>query len=870
MGANFNDQVTSEAVENLRQVSIDLPAGLVGNAQAAPTCTLTELTNTQFGQGCPAASQVGTLWVVGEQSGVFPPAQIYNITPEHGYPAEFGVVVDVPTARTVLLYASVVGTGADAHLRVTTGPLPQAVKTTGLITTFFGNPANQDGSPLSPIAFASNPTDCNAPGFTTTVHVDSWQNPGRMLPDGQPDFSDPNWKSAAAQSPPVTGCNLLTFNPSISLQPTVSTPDSPTGLNVDLRVPQTSDPGDLATPPLKDATVTLPQGVSVSPSAADGLEGCTDAQFGLDNNDPASCPLASQVGTVVLHTPLLSNPLPGEIYQGAPLCSPCTNTDAQDGRMLREFIQVDDPVTGVVVKLPGTVSANPITGQLTATFLNNPQLPFDDLQLSFKGGPTGVLSTPATCGTFTSTTDLSAWSSPFTPDATPTSSFTISGCGNPDTFSPTFTAGTQNPQAGAFSPFAVSFSRGDGDQVFSGLTAKLPDGLLAKLAGVGECSDAQLAAAAANSGTAELANPSCPASSQVGTVTTGAGPGPSPYFLGGKAYLTGPYKGAPYGLAVVVPAVAGPFNLGTVVVRQALYVDPTTAQVTAVSDPFPTILAGIPLQIRRIDVDLNRPNFTVNPTSCDPMSVTGTISSTGGLSAPVSSHFQAGGCSALGFSPKLKMALIGKGKTRSGDHPSLVSTLTQPFGQANIHNVKVTLPLSMALDPNNSQHVCNYDAALAVHGGAVPCPASTIVGTASAITPLLSQPLTGKVYLVQGIRFSHGNRIRTLPSLLIPLRGQIALDLRANTSVNGASALVTTFSTIPDAAISKFTLTITGGKKGLLVITGRGRTICNRAQTTLASLGAQSGKTENSSIKMSTPCGKVHKTTKHRKKHKRS
>jgi hypothetical protein len=256
-------------------------------------------------------------------------------------------------------------------------------------------------------------------------------------------------------------------------------------------------------------------------------------------------------------------------------------------------------------------------------------------------------------------------------------------------------------------------------------------------------------------------------------------------------------------------------------------------------------------------VTLDRPDFTLGPTSCAPMSITGTLSSTGGISAPISSRFQVGGCQALGFSPTLKMALSGKGKTHSGNHPTLTSTLTQGPGQANISSARVTLPLSMALDPNNSQHVCDYDVATAVHGGPVPCPASTIIGTATAVTPLLSQALTGDVYLVQGIRFNaQGQRIRTLPTLLIPLRGQIALDLRAKTSVNSAAggALVTTFSTIPDAPVSKFSLTIFGGPKGILVITGRGRSICNAKQVATASFGAQSGKTKSSSITMRTPC----------------
>jgi hypothetical protein len=300
--------------------------------------------------------------------------------------------------------------------------------------------------------------------------------------------------------------------------------------------------------------------------------------------------------------------------------------------------------------------------------------------------------------------------------------------------------------------------------------------------------------------------------------------------------------------------MAGPLDLGTVVVRQALYVDPSTAQVTAVSDPFPTILDGIPLRIRRVDVTLTRPSFILNPTSCNPMAVTANATSIAGTNANLSSRFQVGGCAGLGFSPKLSISLTGRGRTRSSDHPTLTATLTQPGGQANVRSAKVALPLSLALDTNNSQHVCNYDVAQAVRGGAAPCPASTIIGQATAQTPLLDRPLSGPVYLVQGIRFGRqGQRIHTLPSLLIPLRGQIAIDLRASSAVNGAQQLVTTFSTIPDAPVSKFTLTINGGPKGILVITGRGQTICGKAQVANANFGAQSGKNDAFNPRLATP-----------------
>jgi hypothetical protein len=811
---------------DVKDVVVDLPLGFLGNAQAAPTCTYAQLSalNSQVGLNgvseCPPDSQVGLLQAEQFYSpGAFVP--VWNMVPEKGVAAEFGY--QDPLGAAHVLYAKVVPSPSGYVLQVTAPDVPQ-IDVTQIITTFFGNPAVKDGSTNPPSAEFTMPSSCDGQPLVTTAYVDSWQNPGQFNSDGTPDLSAPGWQSATSSSPPVA--------------------DSPTGVHVDISVPQSEVPGTLATPPLENGVVTLPPGFTVNPSSASGLGACSPAQVDLSSASAPSCPQASQVGTVQLQTPLIPGTLTGEIYLA-------TEFDNPSHSLLAGYIVVNDPTTGVVIKIPGYFRLNQTTGQITGVFDNNPQFPFSDLKLDFKGGPTGVLATPDKCGTLTAGSVFSPWSFPDSgPAATPSSNpFSIdSGCVSG--FHPSFTAGSVNAQAGRYSQFVVSISRPDTSQDFAGLSVKLPPGMLAKLAGVKECSTAQLASISSKAGTGkeQLAHPSCPAGSQVGTVQTGAGTGPDPYFLGGKVYLTGPYKKAPYGLAVVVPAVAGPLDLGTVVVRQALYVDPTTAQVTDVSDPFPTILHGIPLRIRRIDVTLNRPDFTVNPTSCNVMRVSGMLTSTDGTRKPMGSRFQVGGCAALPFSPKMSMSLTGKNRTKSGEHPTLTTILTQPFGQANLKTARVALPLSMALDPNNSQHVCGYNIAKAVHGGPVHCPQSTIVGTATADTPLLSKPLTGPVYLVQGIRFSHGHRIRTLPTLLVPLRGQIALDLRAKTSVPNTGPekeqLVTTFSTIPDAPVSKFTLTINGGPRGILVITGRGRTICGKAQIANTNLGAQSGKTE--------------------------
>jgi hypothetical protein len=674
-------------------------------------------------------------------------------------------------------------------------------------------------SSVSKAAFLTNPTNCSS-GGTTSVTATPYQGAAETV--------------SMPVSPP-TGCDQLAMSPTLSAAPDTSQADSPAGYDIDLRVPQNEQPYSLATPTVQNVSVTLPAGTALSPAVANGLQGCTDAQFAT-----GSCPDASKVGTVAITTPVLPDNLTGSVYIGAPI----------PGQMYRLFlVAAGDNVT---LHLSGLVTPNPATGQLTTVFNQNPQLPFSDLNLRLFSGPLAALANPESCGTFTTTSDISPWSAPGSgPDATPSSSFNITGCTG--AFAPTFTAGTTNPSAGAFSPFTLTFSRSDADRELSSITATLPPGLFAKIKGVPLCPNAQ-----ASAGT-------CSAASQVGTATVGSGAGSHPLFLSGPVYLTGPYNGGAYGLATVVPAIAGPYNLGTVVVRQSLRIDPNDAHVTAVSDPFPTILDGVPLRIKTVNLRLDRPNFIINPTSCAPSQIAGTISSVGGAAAPVSSRFQVAGCLSLPFAPTLGINLSGKGATTSGKHPTLTATLRAPSsGQANIDSAKVTLPLSLALDPKNSQVVCSVAAAAALN-----CPAKTIVGKASAVSPLLPDPLNGNVYLVQGIRTNkQGQQIKTLPSLLIPLKGDVALNLHAKTSVDGAGRLISTFSGIPDAAVSNFKLTINGGSKGILVVTGRGESICKSAQHGAGQLTAHSGAVENLGIHFGTPaCGSSKAKQKHRHKH---
>jgi hypothetical protein len=481
-------------VQDEKQIVTELPAGLVGDALATPTCPLTDVTDlTESETQCPAATRIGTLALMNPPYSYETDLVVFNVTPEHGYAAEFAVFLPNP-GRAAMLYARLVGSGADAHVQVTSAPQNSLAAAVGISVTFFGNPALQDGGATGSAAFFTNPSDCQATGFTSTVYVDSWQNPGTFNANGEPE--GPAWKSASSTAPPVTGCEYLQFHPTFALSPTAFGPDQPSGVNASLRIPQNEDPTGLAAPPLKDATVTLPEGFDVNPSSATGLEACSNEQIDLALNAPGNCPLGSQIGEVTVHTPLLAEPLQGQVFLGTPECDPCGAQDAQDGKMIRAFIQVSSERYGVTLKVPGTVTLDPANGRVMATFDDSPQQPFSELQFKFKEGPRAPLSTPAACGSYETQASLTPWSAPYTPTVSSPSAFTISGCnGNP--FSPAFTAFNASTQAGQYSPFTLSFSRGDSEQDFDALEATLPPGLLAKLAGVQRCGESELAAAKA-------------------------------------------------------------------------------------------------------------------------------------------------------------------------------------------------------------------------------------------------------------------------------------------------------------------------------------------------------------------------------------
>jgi hypothetical protein len=769
--------------------------------------------------------------------------------PERGVAAEFGYY-DLLKGSHVL-YTSVVPSPAGYVLRTVSHEVPQ-VMLNHIEAVLYGDPAakqeelalreGKTPNGIAPVAFFTNPAACAGEPLVSSAHMDSWQEPGRFNTDGAPDFSDPNWAGGTSEAPPVTGCNLLRFEPSLSVQPETTAADSPTGLGFELKVPQSEEPGGLGTPPLRDAAVKLPAGLTVNPSAATGLGACSEAQIGLGSPDAPTCPESSKVGTVEVNTPALAGTLVGSIYLAAQNENPFHT-------LLAGYIVIDDPTTGVVVKIPGNLTPDPVTGQITGVFKENPQFPVGDLKLHFFGGPRGNLATPNACGVFTTTSDLMPWSAPDSgPDATPSDSFPINtGCGN--AFNPSFTAGSVQPQAGAYSPFTLSLSRNDGEQNFAGVTVTLPPGLLGKIAGIPLCPDAN-----ANAGT-------CPEASLVGSVLAGAGVGPNPLFVGGKAYFTGPYNGGPYGLVVEVPAVAGPFNLGTVVVRQSLRIDPHTAQVTDVSDPFPTILDGIPLRVRRVDVTLDRPGFTFNPTNCTPMALTGTVTSTQGASANVSSRFQAGGCRELPFKPSFVVSTQASTSKKNG--ASLDVKVGYPQGsQANIRSVAVTLPKALPSRLTTIQQACPE---ATFNQNPASCPAGSNVGVATAHTPVLANPVVGPAYLV-----SHGGA--AFPDLVLILQGEgVKLELVGSINIK-KQVTSSAFNSVPDAPISSFELQLPegphSGLAAVLPAKAKGN-LCGTSLVMPTTLTGQNGAVVKQSTKIAvTGCGKVKKKAKAKKRKK--
>ena len=674
----------------------------------------------------------------------------------------------------------------------------------------------------------SCPTESNeaaAGELSGSVIGDSWQEPGLWT---APVYSAP--------MPAMTGCEKLRFTPSLEVKPETTLADTPTGVGVTLKIPQLETLSSLSEAGLKEAVVTLPSGLTVSPSAVSGLGACSEEEIGLSSPAAPSCPESSKIALVEAVTPLLTSKLTGSVYLAQQGNLP-GNGSNPFGSLIAMYVVVEG--SGVLIKSAGEVSLNQSTGQLTARFKNLPELPYSELKLDFFGGPRAPL-VPAVCGSYTTTSILTPYSAPQSgPPATPQSGFEVSsGCAT-GAFNPSLTAGTTSNQAGGYSPFVVTFSRNDGEQELGAIQVHTPPGLLGSISHVPLCGETQ-----AEAGT-------CGPESEIGEVSAAVGPGPDPYYVtGGRAYLTGPYKGAPFGLSFVVPATGGPYDLGNVIVRAAVSVDPRTSALTITSDPLPTILQGVPLQVRSVTVNVNRPQFMFNPTNCTPTTISATLQGAEGTSTTDTVPYQAGDCAALAFAPKFSVST--SGRTSKADGASLDVKLSYPSApqgsQANIARVKVDLPKQLPSRLTTLQKAC---LAATFEADPASCPADSIVGIVRATTPLLPVQLSGPAYFV-----SYGNA--KFPELIIVLQGDnVRVDLHGETFISKAGITSSTFRTIPDVPVGTFELYLPEGKYSALAANAN---LCNSTLTMPTAFVAQNDAEIHESTKIGvTGCPKDRK-----------
>jgi hypothetical protein len=880
---NLSEEVIPDG--DVKDTEVNTPLGLVGNPTATPKCSIQQFTTpprnkeelpngTSYlfsGATCPNDSQLGVAALELTPGG---PEFIgvYNLEPPRGVPAEFGFDY---AGEPVILTATLRPDGSYG-LTVHARDISQTEHVFGIKVTLWGVPADpgHDGfrgeclgtedvpvevpggcpAGVSPRPFLTLPTSCPAGPPVMSIRADAWQNPGVFVGDESGNLD--------SEGNPLrtSGCGRLDFSPTLSLAPDTRAANAPTGLEADLKLPQNDNPAGLAESHLRTASVTLPPGLVLNPAAAAGRQACTPAQIELNSQSTPLCPDSSKIGTVTATTPLLEAPLEGSVYLAAQEENPFDS-------LLAIYIVAEDEALGVHVKLAGQVHLDPSTGQIETTFDGNrlyglgkpaegePQLPFSDLRLRFFGGPRAALMTPE-CGTYAANAAFTPWSGGAAVSG-PLNPFQITtGCGG--AFAPSLLAGTSNNSAGAFSPFITTIARTDSDQKLSRVSVTIPPGLLGMLSRVTLCPEAQAA-----TGT-------CSPASQVGHLNATAGAGPDPVSLPepgrqeDPVYLTGPYGGGAFGLSIVAHPEAGPFNLGApIIVRAGIHVDPSTAQITVVTDPLPTIVKGIPLDIRSATVTIDRAGtsanqFTFNPTNCSLLAVTGGIASTRGASAAVSGPFQAADCAALPFKPGFKVST--QARTSKANGASLTVKVTSGQGQANIAKVDLQLPKALPARLTTLQKACTEAQFSANPAG---CPAGSVIGYAKAITPVLNVPLTGPAYLV-----SHGGA--AFPDVEFILQGQgVRIDLDGKTQIK-QGITYSRFETVPDAPISSFETVLPQGPHSVLAtnlpLKAKG-SLCGTRLVIPTTLTGQNGAVLAQSTKVTVSgCAKVAKIAKVKKK----
>ncbi len=839
------------APEAARNVTFNAPEGLFGNPNAVTRCIAADFALAR----CPADSQVGLITVranyKGDPNNLLGTAPLFSMVPGEDQTALFAFIV--PTLGIPVNIPVAVRTASDYGLRFTVSEITQSTPLAGADLTFWGFPAEkahdaqrfpkgslaepancpgkadtsclgktttQSSVPEAPLT--DNPTTCTGAPLVTSLEVQTYQDPA-------------NPTSEEAGYPATTGCEEEVFKPVLFASPTTGETDSPSGLNVELSNPQFLTHAN-APSQIRSATVALPEGFTINPDAADGQGSCSDAAANFDSEGPQGCPDGAKIGTFSLHTVALDGALEGSVYIGQP----------QPGNQYRLFMTADG--FGLHAKLVGRVVPDPSTGRLVVDFTDLPQVPFDDIQLHLFASDRGLMATPTHCSLYPVSAQFFPWNDVLA-DQTSLQFFNLTsgplgaGCPGPARpFAPRLAAGTSNPTAGAYSDFHLKLDRDDGDQFLGDLNFTMPPGFSGNLRGIPYCSEAAIVAAAANSGKAEQAAPSCPPASQIGSSNVAAGPGTHPFHALGRAYFAGPFKGAPLSLVAVTPALAGPYDYGTVVVRVALHVNPLTAQVTALSDTVPSIIGGVPIRMRSIQVHIDRPNFTLNPTNCSPLSVESQGVGDQGAVAGFSSYFNVVNCSTLPFEPKMTIAQLGPRKqTRRAKDPVLQFDLRTRPGDANIRSVAVTLPKAFQIDQRHLGNICSRsELASKLCAGRQP------IGTVMTETPLLDAPLQGPAYAVSGFG--------RLPHLAFILAGQVTIIPEAVSSSVKGGHLKTVVPVVPDAPIGHFRLTLFGGKQGYISNT---RSLCAAPAVSTVEYSGQNGKALTQQVKAKTACPKA-------------
>jgi hypothetical protein len=816
-----------------KTLNFRLPPGLLGNVNAAEQCSGADFAALEGTTGgtrdlCPPGSAIGVATVailvpstVGYKTIAVP---VFNLEPAQGEPARFGF----ETEAVPVVIDTTVATDSDYGVTATVKNATAAAQVLGAQVTFWGDPSDpshdnsrgwaclRDGfeklegescnppDPRTTTPFLTLPTSCTG-GLSSLMTGEAWtNNPLQTPPMLEETYAFKNQTGEPLTS--LENCSQLPFEPALKIRPeqeehqAVTSASTPTGLDATVMLPQegTLTNGLLGDADVRTTSVTLPQGMSLNPGAANGLEACSEPEVGYEgpggtdpfspgapeplhfNLEKTNCPEGSKLGRVRIKTPLLDEELTGWVYLAEQDHNPF-------GSLIALYIVAENPKLGLTVKLAGEGHLEEGTGLLTTTFANTPQVPFEEFDLELFGGIRGPLTTPALCGTYSATSSFESWSGTVSQPVSQPGFAIGTGPGggpclpDPQPFAPGFQVGSTNLQAGGFTGFELSLDNPDGDQALTGLTVQLPKGVAALLSTVEPCGEPQ------------AAQGTCGAASRVGSSVASSGYGPEPVNLEGQVYLTGPYDGAPFGIEVVTPAVAGPFNLGDVIVRSRILVNRETAQVTIVSDPFPTFVKGVPVDLKQIKVSVDRPDFEFNPTSCDPTTINATLTGAQGAATSPSSPFQVSGCGNLPFKPVFTASTSGNA-TKANGASFVVKVTSKGLGEADIEKVDLQLPKALPARLTTLQKACTEGT---FNVNPASCPEGSVIGTAVIHTPVLKNPLTGPAYLV-----SHGGA--AFPDVEFVLQGEnITLVLDGKTAIKN-QITYSKFEAAPDAPFTTF------------------------------------------------------------------